>query len=173
MMIKTAGSVLILLTAVFLGFLKGQQYEDRIHDMKILEYIFQELLSDIEYGKITMGESFGRIEKKVQDPFCRFLKNLCGEVKWKRGRRFEDIFAGELDACLRKSALSPNDLQKLKALGYHMGVTEKESQIHAIQTYLRELKTERENLECIAPDKKKICRVLGISGGAFLVIILL
>lgn len=172
-MIKIAGSLMILLTSVCLGFLKGQQYEDRISDIKVLEHIFRELLSDIEFGKITVAESFARIEKTVPEPFGRFLKNVCGEVKWKRGRSLESIFVGEVEQCLEKSALETADLRRLKELGRYMGAAERQSQIHSIQNYLRELNITREQLERKAPDRKKICRVFGFCGGIFLLILLL
>lgn len=172
-MIKAAGAVMILLTAGCLGILKGQQYEERIRDIKILEQIFQELLLDIRFGKITMAESFQRIAKSVPAPFDRFLKNVCGEMKWKRGRRFEEIFSEEVENCLKQSSLENSDLQMVKEIGYFMDGTDRESQVHVIESYLRELNKEREILEGKAPEQKKICQVLGVTAGAFLLIILL
>ena len=66
-MIKAMGAIIIFTAAACLGFMKGQQYEERIQDLKQLELIFQELLSDIRFGKITMAESFQRISKNVYD----------------------------------------------------------------------------------------------------------
>lgn len=172
-MIKAVGAIMILTATACLGFMKGQQYEERIRDLKQLELIFQELLSDIRFGKITMAESFQRISQNVPMPFDRFLKNLCGEMKWKRGRRFEDIFSEEVEKCLEQSSLEESDLHKIKEVGHYMDGADRESQIHALETYLRELKKERERLDGMAPEQKKICRVLGVTGGAFLLIILL
>lgn len=172
-MIKAMGAIIILAAATCLGFMKGQQYEERIRDLKQLELIFQELLSDIRFGKITMAESFQRISLNVPIPFDRFLKNLCGEMKWKRGRRFEEIFSEEVKKCLEQSSLENSDLQKLKKVGHSMDGADRESQIHALEIYLREVKKEREWLEGMAPEQKKICRVLGVTGGVFLLIILL
>lgn len=172
-MIKAVGAIIILTAAACLGFIKGQQYEERIRDLKQLELIFQELLSDIRFGKITMAESFRRISQNVPIPFDRFLKNLCGEMKWKRGRQFVDIFSEEVKKCLQQSYLENSDLQKLKEVGHSMDGADRETQIHVLESYLRELKKWREQLESKAPEQKRICRVLGVTGGTFLLIILL
>lgn len=172
-MFKLIGTITILLTTGCLGVLKGQQYEHRIRDLKSLEMIFLELLSDIRFGKITMAESFARISQNVPAPFDRFLKNICGELKWKRGRSFEVIFSEEVSQCLVTSELIPKDLDKLKEVGRSIDGSDRETQIHVLETYLRELKKEREMLEKKAPEQKKICQMLGVTGGAFLLILLL
>lgn len=172
-MLKIMGAIFVLLTTGSLGFLKGQQYKERIRYLKVLENIFLELLNDIQYGNITISESFGRISSIVPVPYDRFMKNLCGELKWKRGRAFTDIFIEEVDHCLQNTYLELTDLQKLKELGSAMDTAERKTQIHLIETYLRELKRQTENLEETSAGQQKVCQALGISGGFFLLILLL
>lgn len=172
-MLKIVGSIFVLLTTGSLGFLKGQQYKERIRYLKVLENIFIELLNDIQYGNITMSESFGRIAGIVPVPYDQFLKNLCGELKWKRGRTFTDIFIEEVDHCLDNTYLEPADIQNLKELGKAMDNAERNTQIHLLETYLRELKRLTDSLEESSVGQQKVCQMLGISGGIFLLIILL
>lgn len=170
---KVIGAICVLLTTSCLGFMKGQQYKERIRYLKVLERIFQELLADIHFGKITFSESFGRIAGNVSAPYDRFLKNLCGELKWKRGRSFAAIFSEEIDQCLQNSFLEAPDIQELKELGSIMDGADKDTQIHRIENYLQNLKKKRNGLEEAAVGQQKVCQALGISGGIFLLIILL
>lgn len=172
-MIKTVGAICILLTTSCLGFMKGEQYKERIRYLKVLEMIFRELLTDIHFGKITFSESFGRIAGNVPEPYDRLLKNLCGELKWKRGRSFACIFSEEVDKCLENSFLEPSDIQELKELGNIMDGADRDTQVHVIENYLQNLKKQRDSLEESSVGQQKVCQALGISGGVFLLIILL
>ena len=172
-MLKIIGSFCVLLTTASLGFLKGQEYRERIRYLTALEMIFEELLNDIRYGNINMSESFGRIAAKAPAPYDRFLKNLCGELKWKRGRTLTDIFTEEVESCLQNTFLDLSDIQKLKALGTAMDGAQQQTQIHVIEHYLQELKKQKRSLEESFEGQQKVCQMLGISGGIFLLIILL
>lgn len=170
---KVFGAVLVLAASGMLGFMKGREYKERICSLKVLEHIFEELLSDIRFGKINMSESFGRIANTVPFPYSRFLKNLCGELKWKRGRSFTEIFNEEVKLCLNNTSLEKEDLDKLLELGKAMDGVERETQIHVTEQYLRELNKQRNGLEETALEKQKVSQMLGVSGGVFLLILLL
>lgn len=170
---KIAGIVLIFTSCGFLGILKGNHYESHMENVRTLELIFQELLADIRYGKITLIESFSRIASIVPMPYSRMLKNICGEMKWKRGRTFAHIFSMEIDHCLKDTDLSKSELDKLKEMGNIIDGEERDSKIHRIETYLRDLERIRNEMEKKAPEQKRICQTLGFSAGAFLSILLL
>ena len=170
---KVLGAIFVLAASGLLGFQKGKEYKERISSLKILESIFTELLSDIEFGNINLSESFGRIAHTVPHPYSRFLKNLCGELKWKRGRTFTEIFREEVKQCLGGTFLAAEDLENLLKAGESMDGVQRDTQIHVIGDYLRELHKQRIELEETASGKQKVSQMLGVSGGVFLLILLL
>ena len=155
----------------------GMEYSKNLHkriwQLNDLKKIMLNLYGDVEYGGCTLAESFERIAKKQEPPFQTFLNTLCIKMKKEKGMPFEMIFEGAVNETLQTSALRIKDKENLTRLGRQLGNTQRNSQLRTIQIYLEELEQLIQELEKEKQEKQKLGRILGISSGVLIVILLL
>ena len=74
---------------------------------------------------------------------------------------------------LSESALTDSDRNSLIQLGKQLGNNQRNGQLRILQLYLQELEQEMKELEKTKQEKQKIGRILGVSSGVLIVILLL
>lgn len=155
------------------GFVKGQQFWQRLEELKEIQKLFYALMADIRFGQISLSESFERISGQVGEPFSRMLKNVCGEMHWRGGRTMAGIWKDEADLCLKKCALNQKDREEFVKIGQQLGSLDRETQVQMIQLYLNDLEFTTGEIAGSIQGKQKICRMFGVVIGLLLVILLL
>lgn len=178
-MIRLAGAILVIFATSYAGFECGGRIQKRINQLYGLKSIFTELYSDVEYGACTLSESFRKIAEHQEKLYEVFLKELSRSMKCdSEDRRYQEqsfahLFSEAVDQKLSQSALSKEDKQGLLQFGKQLGCNQKQGQLRLIQMYLQKLELKIQELEKTKTEKQKIIRVLGISVGMLLVILLL
>lgn len=177
--IRLTGAILVIFATSYAGFECSGRIQKRINQLYGLKSIFTELYSDVEYGACTLSESFGKMAEHQEKLYEVFLKDLSQSMKFdsENGRyqeqSFSCLFSEAVDQKLSQSALSKEDKQGLIQFGKQLGSNQKQGQLRLIQIYLQKLDLKIQELEKTKSEKQKIIRILGISGGMLLVILLL
>ncbi len=161
----------------YAGFAYSQNLQQRIWQLNNLKKIFTAVYSDVEYGACTLVESFERISNKQEVLFQDFLKRICCGMKKDSTSNlcmpFYIIFSEAIDSQLKESALHDSDKEDLIQLGKQLGNEQRKGQMRIIQMYLQDLDVKVAELEKSRQEKQKLSRILGISSGVLIVILLL
>lgn len=172
-MIRALGALLVFVSCSIYGFMKGQQFLQRLEELKEIQKLFLALMADIRFGQISLSESLERISGQVKPPFSRMLKNICGEMHWRGGRTMAEIWKKEADQCLKGCALNQKDRETFIGIGQQLGSLDRETQVQMIQLYLKDLEFTIGEIAGSIQEKQKLCRMFGIVLGLLLVILLL
>lgn len=172
-MIRAVGALLVFVSCSIYGFLKGQQFWQRLEELKEIQKLFLALVADIRFGQISLSESLERIAGQVRPPFSRMLKNVCGEMCWHGGRTMAEIWSNEAELCLKKCALNQKDREEFVRIGQQLGSLDRETQVQMIQLYLNDLEFTIGEIAGSIQGKQKLCRMFGVVLGLLLVILLL
>ena len=163
----------MIFSTSYYGLCYSQSIQKRIQELEILKKIFAELYGDVEYGACSLQESFFRIGDKQNHIYKRFLHEICKKMGHGCGTTVSDMFEMVIKDSLEKSSLNRNDLELLKAFASELGNHQKDSQLRMIKIYLHDLDQKISELERERISKQKLGRVLGISSGILIVILLL
>lgn len=178
-MIRWIGAIFVVFATSYAGYEYSQNLQKRIQQLNGLKKIFTDLYSDVEYGACTLLESFSRIGERQENLYRDFLQRVCSgmkkdeDPKEKNGIPFHLIFSEAIMTQLSESALTDSDRNSLIQLGKQLGNNQRNGQLRILQLYLQELEQEMKELEKTKQEKQKIGRILGVSSGVLIVILLL
>lgn len=156
-----------------MGFWKSRQCAGRIHQLRELMRIVVFLKGEIAFARTTLPEALERISEKTELPFSACLKMIAERMKKCSGEEFSHILERTFRETLENTYLEREDKEEFYQAARNLGYLDKEMQIHLLESYLREQEEKVEMLTEELPGKRKLCRSMGILGGAFLVILLL
>lgn len=172
-MIRWVGALCVIVSTTLAGIEHGRKLQRRITQLNTLKHIVIQLYGDVEYGGCTLAESFQRIAAKQEATFQLFLLNLCEKLEKEKNSSLREIFTDAVEAFLKNSALDDRDKAGLIRFGSQFGSVSKNNQLRIIQLYIQELEQVIEELEQAKTEKQKLSKVLGISSGVLIVILLL
>lgn len=172
-MLKLAGAILVIFSTSFYGLSYSSNIQKRIDELKTLKRIFTELYGDVEYGACSLQESFFRIGNSQDTFYKKFLHRICQNMKNGPLHSFSEIFEKVAEEELKISALKKEDLESLMSFAAQLGNHQRESQLRVIKIFLHDLEQKISQLEKDRISKQKLSRVLGVSSGILIVILLL
>lgn len=172
-MIRIVGAIFVLASSSVFGFMKGQQLQERMDALREIQKMFLSILNDISFGQISLPESLERISGQVCDPFSRLLKNVCGEMRWRGGKSMARIWADEVEQCLKKNDLKEKDRDALAQMGQYLGSLDRKTQEQMIRLYLNDLEVSIDEIAKSIQGQQKLYRMLGVSGGLLIILLLL
>ena len=169
-MMKLLGCILIAASALRLGFAAAGELRRRVRVLEELCGGLYLMEQELELSAPELGELMGRLRGRTRGEFRSLISGF-GDSLSQLGEKG----AGELwRACVEDvSDLSGEGKMLLSSLGDCLGrfdVREQRECVAAVRGRL-ELLREREEVTC--REKCRLCHALTLSGGAFLVILLL
>jgi stage III sporulation protein AB len=172
-MLKTAGSLLIILASTGIGFRLGNDMVQRIAELREIKKTILMLRGEIKYSGTNLPEAFFNIGRRMEGALKEFLLQVGQELKKMEGRSFQDIWKEKTEECLKDTRLKKQDIDLLKGLGENLGYLDKEMQIGTIDLYIEQLEGEIQNLTENVQTKTRLYRCLGIMGGLFITILII
>ena len=169
---KIIGSILIVLSASALGMIKGQELQKRLSDMLEIKRIFIILKSQIEYTRSTFPAVFGQMARRCDGIYKEWLLYLAKELNKCQANRIRNIWEDGVDEVLFKTQLKKTELELIKSVGTNLGQLDIESQTNAICLFLEQWEETIQKTRADLDAKKRLSNLLGVLGGAFLVILL-
>lgn len=83
-----------------------------------------------------------------------------------------DRFSGTVQKRVPDRRFSAEEMELIASLGDRLGYLDREMQLRQLDVFEEELCRRLDFLACQLPEKKKLCRNLGILGGIFLGVLL-
>ena len=168
-MVRLLGALLVAGACSWLGFSRAAQLRRNVTTLDEMESGFTLLLQRLELG-LSLPRLLAELAERTDGParelfgFCAHALNQTDREAfsclWRRG--VENL---QTMGCAEKNALLP--------LGETLGQCDLEEQKRGIRAVLERLEDFRLRAEETARRQGQVYRMLGLSGGAFLVILLL
>ena len=167
MYLKITGIVLIMMSASLMGYLFSKDYIERINRLEQIQKMLILLKGEISYSNNSVQEALENISEMIEGKVGEFVtkvQEIPLSVAWSLG--VDNIFD-------KKSSLKSEDKNSLKDFGRGLGITDRQTQINNIEKYQSQIQLTIKELKEEKNEKCKLYRMLGITCGAFLGIVLI
>ena len=170
---KIVGSILIICAGTWIGFLKGNEVEERVKHMREIKHIFYALRQEIAYTKLPLGDAFLRVASRYPGVFASWLVMMKGKLMKREEGNIERIWESATRKCLGKTKLSNADMELLIRQGAYMGQQDIGMQASTMDLFLEQWEERILAATSQLENKRKLARCIGVLGSVFIVILLL
>lgn len=172
-MIKLTGAILVLVSAYAIGSvlaLRIKEQEKWMRDMKTALFL---LMGELEYRQIPLPEALELTAEHHGGRLSVFFQKLGAELKKKEGGSLRELWKELAKAELEDAPLSVGQKEEFMELGIYFMETDKETRRNSLEFYFSRLEEDIVKLRENGADKAYLCRMLGMLGGIFLLILVL
>jgi stage III sporulation protein AB len=173
MLLKIAGSIIVVLCCSFIGFVLSQDLIKRPKQLRELQGLLQMFENQITYLSDIIIEAFERISRVGRCDTSIFFSRTAEILKEDASCGAPSAWERAVRECIRVTSLKKEDEEILTAFGKSLGNTDLEGQIKNIRLTLSQLKAQEEKAEENRNRNERMYRSLGLIGGAAIVILLL
>ncbi|MBE7042769.1 MAG: hypothetical protein E7399_04655 [Ruminococcaceae bacterium] len=167
-MFKLIGSCLILFAALKLGILQSHKLSMRVRCLEQLEHLLTRFLGEVQFGLRPLPQIF---EKLGSQPGGEGFFLAAQEMSLKDGRTAKSCFCSAIETSY--PLLHQEDKEPVLSLGEGLGTCDHDTQCRLIESAIKELSEKRRLAEEYAAKNGKLYQGLGITGGLFLILILI
>lgn len=171
-MLKIAGILMIFIAGTGMGTAKSMELTKREQNLKKFLWLTSCLKGAVRCGSICFPEAFLEISGKFDGMYREFLQNLADRLKSQEGQTLGQIFRDCARKHFRNAGFSAEEMELIASLGDRLGYLDREMQLRQMEIFEEELCKRLDFLAGELPEKKKLCRSLGILGGIFLGVLL-
>jgi stage III sporulation protein AB len=173
MLFKFAGSLIVILSCTFLGFVLSADCRKRPQQLRDLQSMLQMFENQISYLSDVITEAFIRIGKVCRSETGIFFTSTVEILNESRNISACQAWEQSVRQNIKKTALNREDEEILLTFGKMLGCTDLEGQIKNIRLALDQLKHQEVKAEVSRNSNEKMYRSLGILGGIAVVIVLM
>ncbi len=170
---RMLGCMLIITATTAAGFLYGAELQQYLEKLLYIRHIIYMVKGELEYSNAPLSEVFGRVSKRVREPYRVWLCEVEKKVRGREEQDFAKIWNRSIDRYLKELHLKSSHSIQLKELGTFLGQLDGDTTQHTMQLYLNRLELEIEKVREGMAAKKRMGSWLGVMGGLFLVVVLL
>ena len=172
-MIRLAGGFLVIGAASLFGFRAADTLEEEYLQMQDIRRIVYMLQGEIRYARSFLSEAFLAIAANQEEPYRSWLLSMQEKMDLREEGSLPCIWEEKAREHLARLALKEGEKRRLYALGRYLGTADVKMQISHLQMYAEHLETRMEEMQQTMQTQKKLYRVLGMSGGILLAILLI
>ena len=172
MIFKLVGGGLIIAATGFIGFLKAQEYKDRVQQLTELQTAVAQLETEIRFTQTPLTQAFFMVSHSVSGKIAHLfytagtnLANQTGETAAQAWEQAVDKSAGAL-------SLVKADLEILHAFGAALGASDIEGQQKHIAATQERLSVQLEEARLSCSKNQKLFQSLGVYAGILIAILL-
>ena len=172
-MIRLAGGLMVIGAATLFGFRAAEAVEEEYRQIQDIRRIMYMLQGEIRYARSFLSEAFQIIANTQEEPYASWLTCLQKKMDLRTEGSFPGIWEETAREHLEGLALKEAEKKRLYALGQYLGTADVKMQISHLQMYVEHLERRMEEMRHTMQTQKKLYRVLGMSGGILLAILLI
>lgn len=173
MLFKIAGSIIVILSCTFLGFILSTDCRKRPQQLRELQSMLQMFENQISYLSDVISEAFGRISRVGSSETGIFFSRTIEILKQERSASASQAWENAVKENIKKTSLNKEDEDVLLTFGKMLGSSDLEGQIKNIRFTLEQLRLQERKAEESRSKNENMYRSLGILGGIAVVIVLL
>ena len=173
MYIKIGGSLCILLVAAAVGFFKAEQLGIRVKRLMELKRMMILLQGELRFHRATLSEAFAGAAERLEEPFRSMLEKLSQQMELQNSPDFSILWQNMVKELFQMGGFLPEDeglFQSLhNGLGYLDLTMQTETLHHAVLQTEEAIETAKKQQEI----KGKLYRTIGVTAGAFIVLLVI
>lgn len=173
MLFKIVGSMIVILSCTFLGFVMSNDCRRRPQQLRDLQGKLQMFENQISYLSDVITEAFDRIGRVGCSETCIFFTRTVEILQEERSISASQAWEQAVRQNIKKTSLNREDEEIIADFGKILGSSDLEGQIKNIRLTLEQLKLQEEKAEESRSRNENMYRSLGILGGIAVVIVLL
>ncbi len=172
-MLKIMGSVMVVLAGLGMGFFFSENLNCQNRQLKQLKKMVLLLRGEMNYHHTYLSKACCDVSGKTEEPFRSVLNYAAKQADKNTECSFAQIWEDATDRFLKQSALSTEQIQKIKELGTTMGYLDIETQNSGFRLFLEQLDMEIEENNERRKKDGKVYKYLGFMGGVIVVLIII
>lgn len=172
MIFKIVGSLIVLLSSGFLGYILSSDCKKRPQQLRELQAMLQMFENQISYLSDILAEAFTRIYKSSNSEVGVFFINTVDKLKNNKSINAASAWEAAVRENIKKTALNREDEEILVSFGKILGISDLDGQIKNIRLALGQLRLQEQKAEESRIKNEGMYRSLGILGGIAVVIVL-
>lgn len=173
LMCKTAGAILVLAASTAICCRYCLRIKERYRILEEWKKCMVILKGEIAYAKTVMPEALYYLSKNSSSPFTEFFYDVAEGLEEKRARTFAEIWGEKCGHYFGHGVLGREDTQFLTELGNSLCIQDASTLLQTLQLYLTRLEERIEKERQQMGEKLRIYRLLGISFGITVVVVLI
>lgn len=173
MLFKIAGSIIVILSCSFLGFILSRDCSRRPQQLRELQGLLQMFENQISYLSDIITEAFERIGRVSGSGTGIFFNKTVEILKDGIISNASEAWEQAVKQCIRTTALNREDEEIMLSFGKLLGNTDIEGQVKNIRLTLGQLELQESKAEESRKRNENMYRSLGMLGGIAVVIVLL
>lgn len=167
-MLKFIGSLLILLATFQLGVSQSRKLHLRVQCLEQLEGLLTQFLGEVQFGLRPLPQIFERLGNQAGGEGFALTAQ---EMMLRDGRSAKQCFCDSIKKCY--PLLNQEDKETLLALGDGLGACDNHTQCRLIESVIRQLEGRQKTAREFALKNGKLYQGLGLTGGLFLILLLI
>lgn len=173
MIFKIIGSIIVLLSSGFLGFVLSSDCRKRPQQLRELQAMLIMFENRISYLSDVLAEAFGTISRTSKSPVAVFFRNTAEKLAESKGCSSLRAWESAVRENIKRTSLNREDEEILVSFGKLLGSSELEGQIRNIRLTLEQLRLQEKKAEESRARNEGMYRSLSILGGIAIVIVLI
>lgn len=170
---KIVGCICIVLASAGYGYSQGMEYKRYVEEVEYLCRLIRQMAGEMSYTKAPLAEVCIRMKNRVRQPYETWLFHLAEEMEKRGGMNLAFLWSKMAEEYLKELSLEKEEWEELKNLGSQMGYLDIRMQEDTLLWYAGKLEERQKILSAELAEKRRLCNLLGVTGGIFLVILLL
>lgn len=171
-MIKLIGAVLIIAATTGWGLYRASLFASRPRQIRQLIHALRRLATDITYGSTPLPEALGKIGSQSAKPLDRMFGAMAERLGTGKTEAVREVWQQTIRHYWGQTAMASAEQEALLELGNTLGVSDREDQLKHLELAITMLQQEETTAREEQQRYEKLCRSLGLLGGALIVILI-
>ena len=172
MWFKIMGSILAVTGAAGVGVMAAGVYARRLKMLLLWQQILQRLYGSMEYYAADMEDIFLELCSGA-GIYETFFHNVIGKIRGRQAGSLEEIWDAAWEKFGPRVYLLPEQQQLIRQTGQGLGHMDLDSQLMALRLLQKRLEQQILAEERELGERQKIIRVLSVTAGVFVTLLLL
>jgi len=173
MLFKVTGSIIVILSCTFLGFVLSSDVRKRPQQLRELQSMLQMFENQISYLSDVITEAFERICRVSSSETGIFFRSTIDILNEEKSISASEAWQRAVTENIGKTALTKEDAEVLLDFGKMLGSSDLEGQIKNIRLTQTKLGIQEKKAEESRRRNERMYQSLGILGGIAVVIALI
>lgn len=169
---KIIGSLCILLATTGYGYQKGMIYQEEKEEVERLMQVIWQIKGEMLYTRSNLEDVLLCVSDRIEEPYKTWVSTMAKDMNSRRKSQLTDIWEQQTKANLLKLNLPKEIKTELLDLGKKLNYLDISMQVQSIEWFYERLKLMKKEIDNRLSEKRRLCNLLGVSGGIFLIILL-
>lgn len=171
-MIKLLGACLILLSTSAFGFRKAWAFAERPRQIRQMRGALSQLRTEISFGSRRLDRICEQIGQREQEPVRSLYAHCAENLKTLDGVSTFECWKRAVEKTWPLTALKGPEREVMIDFGKTLGVSDREDQLAHLARTQTNLEVEESRAREEQERYEKMCKSLGVLGGALIVILI-